>query len=102
MELGARVVEARDTAADIAGLGGVTFGLHGQVADDVDALAGRGVLKGDPGGPDGVDLADGWAVQACHRATGPAQEDVAECARPPLLGARLNIEPALPGGAGPP
>jgi hypothetical protein len=36
------------------------------------------VVEGDAGWPDGVDLADGRAVQPCDRSAGPAEEDVAQ------------------------
>src|SRR5258708_32976937 len=72
------MVVAGDAAPDVAWLGGVAFGLDRQVADDADACAGGGVLKGDPGWPHGVDLADGWAVLPCNRAAGPAEEDVGD------------------------
>jgi len=59
VKLGAGMVKARDAAPDIAWLGGVALGLDSQVADDVNALTGCGVLEGDAGWPDGADLADG-------------------------------------------
>ena len=49
MKLGAGVVEAGMPTPDVAWIGGVAFGLDRQIADDVDALAGCGVLKGDAG-----------------------------------------------------
>src|SRR5712675_945180 len=84
------MVVAGDAAPDVAWLGGVAFGLDRQVADDADALAGRGVLKGDPGWPHGVDLADGWAVLPCNRAAGPAEEDVGD--RGPLAGGGALVD----------
>jgi hypothetical protein len=50
---------------DVAWIGGVAFGLDRQIADDVDALAGCGVLKGDAGWAHDADLADSWTVQLC-------------------------------------
>src|SRR5215469_2933406 len=94
------MVEARDAALDVTRRGGVALGLHRQVADDVDPLAGRGVLEGDPGWPDGVNLADRRAVQPGDRSAGPAEEDVGQ--RGPLLvaGVPVDVEHDLPGGAG--
>ena len=45
MEFGAGVVEARDAAPDVARLGGVAFCFDREVADNVDALAGGGMLE---------------------------------------------------------
>jgi hypothetical protein len=45
------VVEARDSAPDIAWRGGFAFGLDGQIPDHLDAFARLDVLKGDPGRP---------------------------------------------------
>src|SRR5262245_19557910 len=52
VQLGAGMVKARNAAPDITWLGGLAFGLDPQVADDIDALARRGVLQGDAGRPD--------------------------------------------------
>src|SRR5205823_14956273 len=100
VQLGAGMVEAGDAALDVARLGGVALGLHVQVADDVDALAGRDVLEGYPGRPDDADLADGRAVQPGDGPAGPAEEDVGQ--RGPLLvaGPLVDVEHHLPGGAG--
>ena len=62
MQFGAAVVEAGDAAPDVAGLGGVAAGLDPEVTEDVDPLAGGGVLQGYPGRPDGADIADCRAV----------------------------------------
>src|SRR5260370_20465250 len=98
VKLGAGVVEARDAAPDVTWPGGVAFGLDRQIADDVDALAGGGVLKSYPGRPDDVDLTDRCAIQLCDRSAGPAEEDVGD--RGPLVvaGASVDVEHDLPGG----
>ncbi|MGB6452962.1 MAG: hypothetical protein WBH47_00595 [Streptosporangiaceae bacterium] len=78
MKLGTGVIEAGDTTLDVAWIGGVAFGLHRQIADHADALAGRDVLKGDAGSTHGVHLADSWTVLPCDRSAGAAEEDVGE------------------------
>src|SRR5580700_1089328 len=100
MEFGAGVVEARNSAADVAEFGGLAFGLHGHVADDVDALAWCSVFEGDPGAPDRADIADRRAVQACHGSAGPAQEDVGQRGLLPVAGTLVDVEHDLPRGAG--
>ena len=77
----------------------VPFGIDGQVADDADAFAGRGVLDGDPGRAHGEDLADGWSVQPCHRAARAAEEDVGDRGVLAGVGALVDVEHDLPGGA---
>jgi hypothetical protein len=76
VQLGAGVVEAGDSAPDITQLGGVSFGLNGEIAGDADAFPGLDVLKGDPGRPDNVNVADGRAVQLRDRSAGPAEENI--------------------------
>jgi hypothetical protein len=98
VQFGARMVVARDATPDIAQLGGVAFCLDRQVADNVDALAGGGVLEGNASWPDNVDLADGRAVQLSNRAAGPAKEDVSERGLLTLAGAVVYVEHDLPWG----
>src|SRR5262249_57764735 len=93
------MVKARNAAPDIAWLGGLAFGLDPQVADDIDALARRGVLQGDAGRPDGADLADGRAVKPCDRPAGPAEEDIGQPDPPLAPGGRVHVEHAIPRGA---
>jgi hypothetical protein len=99
VEFGAGVVEARDAAPDVARLGGVAFCFDREVADNVDALAGGGMLEGYVSCPDDVDLADSRAVQPGDGAAGPAEEDVSE--RGPLIraGVVVYVEHDLPWGA---
>jgi hypothetical protein len=70
------VIEAGDATLDVASIGGGAFGLRRQIADDADALADRGVLKGDAGSADDVDLADSGTVLPCDCSALPAEEDV--------------------------
>src|SRR3954447_740502 len=70
VQLGAGMVEARDPAPDVSLGGRGTLGLDGEIADHVDAFAGRRMLEGDPCTSYGVNLADCGAVQFGHGAAG--------------------------------
>jgi hypothetical protein len=56
------VVEAGNAATNVACIRRRTFGLDGEVPGDVDALAGRDVLEGDPGRADRVVLLVAFGV----------------------------------------
>jgi hypothetical protein len=58
------------------------------------------VFDGDPGRAHGEDLTDGWSVQPCDRAARAAEEDVGDRRALCGVGALVDIEHDLPGGAG--
>jgi len=99
VKFGARVVEPRDTASDIAWLRGVTLGLDRQMAYDADPLAGRHVLKADPGRAHDVDLANRRAVQVRNGSAGPAKEDISKRGALAVIGGVVHIQHDFPRGA---
>ena len=99
MKLGTGMIEAGYATPDVAWIGGVTFGLDRQIADDADALARNGVLKDDARPADDMDLADCWTVLPRDCPASPAEENVGNRGPLAVVGLVVDVEHDFPASA---
>src|SRR4249919_3190466 len=96
VQLGAWVVEAGNAAGNLSGLASELLGFDGDVAGDMDALAGCRVLHGDVGSPHGVNVADCRSVLRGYGAAGAPEKDRGERGKLGVVGAVVDVEHDLP------